>query len=158
VMGDGTQLFHADHGNTGSASAINEAGLKAAEIALMEQKTLDSLDYIGLVAKYLVCGTAKKIEAQKLLGSAQVGSNNDMNPFQNAYQLIVDPRITGNKWFLIASPADIETIELARLEGESGPVIDSREGWNSDGMEIKCRHTVAVKALEWKGMFYNAGA
>jgi hypothetical protein len=158
TMGDTKALFHLDHGNLGTAAAISESSLSAMEQLIMAQTTLDGSDYLGLVAKFLVCGTANKVAAQKLLSSIMATASGDVNPFANAYQLIVDPRVTGTKWFMVCSPAEIGTIEVARLEGENGPVVDSKEDFDTDGIAIKCRHTVAVKALEWKGMAYNAGA
>jgi len=157
-MADGDPLFHANHANLAGATVIAETGMTAMVKLIMDQKTLDLADYLNLLPKFLVCGTAKMVEAQKILTALLANKAGDVNPFQNAYQLIVEPRITGNKWFMIASPSDISTIEVARLTGENGPVIDSKEGWSSDGLEVKCRHTVAVKAIEWKGMAYNPGA
>ncbi len=159
AMADTELLFSTAHANiAGTPAAINETSLALLEAQIMNQLSLDGLDYLGLVAKYLICGTAKKVQAQKLLASVVSNKADNVNPFQNAYQLIVDPRVSGTKWFLACSPSDISTIEVARLIGETGPVVDQKEGWNSDGLEVKCRHTVGVKALEWKGMAYNAGA
>lgn len=157
-MADGVALFHANHGNLAGATAITEAGLTAAEILLMNQKSLDNADYLNLVGKFLICGTAKKVEAQKMLASVLSAKSSDVNPFQNAYTLIVDPRVSGTKWFLATDPNALACIELARLEGETGPVVDSKESWDTDGIEVKCRHTVVAKAIEWKGIVYNPGA
>jgi hypothetical protein len=157
-MGDGVALFHATHGNLGGASAINEAGLSAMEQLIMNQKTLDNEDFLNIVAKYLIVGTAKKVEAQKMLHAVVSTKSTDVNPYQDAYELIVEPRVTGNTWFMACSPSDIPTIEVATMVGENGPVVDSKEEFNSDGLKVKCRHTVAVKALEWKGFAYNPGA
>jgi hypothetical protein len=129
------------------------------EKLMMDQTSSDGLDPLAITPKYLLCGTAYGVLARQYLNQTIVPeAASNANPYVGLYQPIIAPQISGNKWFLIASPSDIETIEVARLEGENGPVIDSREGFNSDGMEIKCRHTVAVKALEWKGMTYNPGA
>lgn len=157
TLSDNIALFHADHGNLGTGAAITETSLGGLEKLMMDQKTLDGQDFMGVVAKFLFCGTAKKVEAQKILANITAGKSGDVNPFQGAYTLIVDPRITGNKWGLIADPNDIVTIEVAHLEGENGPVIDSKEDFDTDGLEVKCRHTVAVKALEHRGVARNPG-
>lgn len=158
ALADGVTLFHANHKNAAGAVAIDEAGLTAAEKLIMEQQTLDKADYLNLVGKYLVCGTAKRIQALKMLTAVTPKASGDVNPFQNAYSLIVDPRVPGNNWFLICSPSSIPTIEIARLRGENGPVVDSMDDFDADGLEIKCRHTVAVKALEYRGMVFASGA
>lgn len=158
AMSDTVALFHADHANLATGSAIDDTNLALIEKLLMGQTTLDGLDYLNLSPKFLLTGTAYSVAARKILASVTSIKSSEVNVFQGAYQHIMDPRITGNKWFLACDPSQIATIEVARLRGESGPVIDSKEGFNSDGLEIKCRHTVAVKALEWKGMAYNPGA
>lgn len=70
----------------------------------------------------------------------------------------MNPRISGNKWGLLADPTAIPTIEVDYLEGESGPVVDSKEDFDSDGVNFKVRQTASVKAIEWKGVARNPGA
>jgi hypothetical protein len=73
-------------------------------------------------------------------------------------QPIADANISGNKWFTIANPGDIDTIEYAYLEGEEGVFIEQRVGFEVDGIEVKGRLDFAAKAIDWRGMVYNPGA
>lgn len=159
TMNDTVALFHATHGNLGSASAINEAGLTAAKKAMRDQTTLDGNDYLDLEPAYLIVGTAKEVEARKILSAQLLASaSSSVNVFANSMQLIVEPRVTGNKWFVTASPQQIDTIEVAYLEGMSGPEISSKEDFDSDGIKLKVKHVVGVKAIDHRGLFYNPGA
>lgn len=162
AMGDGTALFHADHGNLLSASAIDETNLALAEVAMGEQTSLgnktEDEEMLNLSPKYLVVGRAKKVQAQKMLTAVQATATSGVNPFQNSMELIVDSNVTGNKWFTIADPAAIDTIEYSYLEGEEGVYIEQRMGFEVDGIEIKGRLDFAAKAIEWRGMTYNPGA
>ncbi len=158
AMSDGVALFHADHGNLPSAAAIQEAGVTAAKILMREQKTLDGLDYLNLTPAFIVCGSAKEVEALKLMNQIVASQTSNVNVFANSMQVIVDPRVTGNKWFLMASPSQIDTIEVAYLEGMSGPEITSEKDFDTSGLKLKCKHVVGVKAIDYRGMVYNSGA
>ncbi len=57
-----------------------------------------------------------------------------------------------------ADPSQIDVLEYAYLEGENGPVVESRIGFDVDGLEIKCRHDFAAKAIDFRGLYKNPGA
>jgi hypothetical protein len=159
AMADGTALFHADHGNLPSAAAINVNSYNAARKAMRIQKGIDNLDYLDLEPAFLVCGPDKELEAKQLLNSAIVPAQiSNTNPFYSSAQAIVDPRISGNKWFLIASPSQIDTIELSYLEGMSGPELSQEKGFDGDYVKFKIKHVAGAKAIDHRGMVYNSGA
>jgi phage major head subunit gpT-like protein len=158
VMADGKALFHADHGNLASASAIDVAGLAAARKLMRVQKGLDGQDYLDLMPAFLVCGPNQEVAARQIL-SAQYMPNTvgEVNPFMASMQLIVDPRIEGNAWYLIASPSTVDTIEVAMLEGMSGPEMAQETWFDNDGVKFKCKHIIGVKAISHVGMVKNPG-
>jgi hypothetical protein len=61
-------------------------------------------------------------------------------------------------WFLAGSPDQIDILEYGSLEGEEGPIVESRVGFDIDGLEVKCRHDFAAKAIDWRGLYKNPGA
>ena len=61
-------------------------------------------------------------------------------------------------WYLAANPTQIDTIEYAYLEGQQGAYIETRNGFDVDGVEIKCRLDFGAKAIDWRGLYKNAGA
>ncbi len=85
----------------------------------------------------------------------------DVNTFAGRLQVIEEPRLipsTGNDpWFLAADPSRIDTIEYAYLDGQEGVYTETRSGFEVDGIEIKARHDFAAKAIDWRGLFKNAG-
>lgn len=84
-----------------------------------------------------------------------------MNPFSGLYVLIPEPRLDANSataWYMAGDPSQIDTIELAYLQGQPGIYTESRQGFEVDGLEIKCRLDVAAKAIDHRGLFKNAGA
>ena len=60
-------------------------------------------------------------------------------------------------WYVVASPSQCDIIELTMLEGQSGPRLESRIGFEVDGLELKCAHDVAAKVLDWRGLYKNVG-
>jgi hypothetical protein len=107
----------------------------------------------------MVVGPDKETEAQKLLQATIVATKTaDTNIFQGYVSLVVDPRVTGNKWFLMASPGSIDTIEYSFLAGEPELFTEQENGFDIDGVTIKARMVFGAKALDWRGMYYNAGA
>ena len=74
---------------------------------------------------------------------------------------ISEPRLdaaSATAWYLAASPNQIDTIEYAYLEGQQGAYIETRNGFDVDGVEIKCRLDFGAKAIDWRGLYKNAGA
>lgn len=158
TMGDGVALFHATHGNLGTASAINEAGLEEARKKMRTQKGLNKKDFLNIAAKYLICGADKETEAEKLLlGNIMPTNVGDVNRFKGKYSLIVEPRLTGNQWFMAASPSMIDTIEYGFLDGNELHT-EQQVGFDVDGMKFKVRMVFGAKAIDHRGLYKNAGA
>ncbi|MGI0149485.1 MAG: hypothetical protein ACREDF_08150, partial [Thermoplasmata archaeon] len=61
-------------------------------------------------------------------------------------------------WYLSTTPQQIDIIVLATLEGEAGPRVDSRVGFDVDGLEIKISHDIAAKVVDFRGLWKNPGA
>jgi hypothetical protein len=68
---------------------------------------------------------------------------------------VVESRITGNKWFLAAKGYD--TVMYAYLEGMSGPEISEHPEYKSDVINLKVKHVFGAKAIDHRGLIYNAG-
>ena len=44
------------------------------------------------------------------------------------------------------------------LEGQQGAYIETRNGFDVDDVEIKCRLDFGAKAIDWRGLYKNPGA
>jgi len=58
---------------------------------------------------------------------------------------------------LIADPAQIDTVEYCYLEGQQGVYIETKQGFEVDGVEIKARMDFGAAALDFRGLQKNAG-
>jgi hypothetical protein len=160
IMSDGNALFSAAHGNIGTPAVIDIASLSEARQLLRMQTSPDG-QYLNLTPSFLVCGPEKEVEALQLTASVVVPTTlGTAIPIAlKSVEVVVDARIQGTNWYIMASPAGIDTIEYARLAGtDAGPTLEARDGFEVDGVEFKCREDFAAAAIEWRGMVYNAGA
>ena len=157
---DGVAVFHATHGNlAGTGTAITVASLAAARAAMRNQQSLGG-NYLNVEPRYLVVGPAKELEAYQFTSTNYVPATpGGINPVNNTtLMVIVDPRITDNRWYLFAQPGLVDTIEYAYLEGEQGMFIETREGFEVDGMEIKGRLVFGAAFVDYRGAYLNTGA
>ena len=161
TMADNKALFHASHGNLGTAAGVTETALGEAYRKFGSQKGLEGR-LISILPSYIITPPgARAIEARKQMTQTTPSATADVNTFAGRLQVIEEPRLipaTGNDpWFLAADPSRVDTIEYAYLDGQEGVYTETRSGFEVDGIEIKARHDFSAKAIDWRGLFKNAG-
>lgn len=163
----GAALFSTTHANltTGTANAvINVDNLAIGRKAMRVQTGLEGRP-LNLAPRYLlVPATLESLAEQYTSGAYQANASSAINPFaqggRNPLVPIAEPRLDSNSlkaWYLAADPMQIDTIEYAYLEGEEGVYLESRMGWDIDGMELKARLDFAAGALDYRGLYKNKG-
>jgi hypothetical protein len=84
-----------------------------------------------------------------------------INPMQNELQVIVETRLgsvhDGVGWYLVADPGQIDTFEVAYLDGYETPQITEHEEYKNDTIEWKIRQFFGVGAMEYRSMVLNDG-
>lgn len=160
IMGeDGKRMFHVDHGNLASpAAALAEASLSAARLAMRTQTGMGGTTPIRVPPKFLLTGPALETTAEKLLTQIAATTVDDVNPHAGKLTLEVEPRITGNGWYLFADPAVLAALEYAYLSSAQGPQIQSREGWEVLGMEFRVTLDFGCGPVDYRAAYRNAGA
>lgn len=159
TMADGKALFHADHGNlAATGAALSEATLSAARQAMRTQKMLDGSTPVNVVPRFLLVSPALETAAEKLLTSIQAATIADVNPFGGKLSLIVEPRLTGNGWFIFGDPTTAPVLEYAYLSSAQGPQLSSRDGWEILGREFRVTLDFGAGATDHRGTYRNAGA
>jgi hypothetical protein len=163
AMGDGVTLFHSTHANlSGTSDAIAVASIGAGRTAMRRQTGIDAVTLMNLEPKTLIVPATKETLADQFVSTALLASqSSNVNPFGGKLAVVAEPRLDVNStvsWYLAASPDQIDIIVLATLEGESGPRVDSRIGFDVDGVEIKISHDIAAKVVDFRGLWKNPGA
>jgi phage major head subunit gpT-like protein len=168
VMGDGLGVYHSTHANVGT-KALGLDGLGIGFQTMLKQRDISPKagelgDFINVVPAVLTVPPELMHLALQLTADITPGVVTAANPYRGKLTVEVEPRLSAagvtngtTTWFLDASPSDWPTWELAYLEGERGPVVESREGFEVDGVEIKVRHDVAMAPIDWVGTFRSDG-
>lgn len=167
VMGDNVALFHANHTNmaTGAGSALQLSALKAGRTAMRLQKGLAN-EELNLSPNFLIVPAALEQDAYQLTSSNYVPAKQaDVNEFRNggrtALEPIVEPILdaaSATAWYLASNNSMVDTVEYCYLDGAEGPVIESWDGREVDGVTWKCRLDFAAKAVDHRGLYLGAGA
>jgi hypothetical protein len=158
TMSDSKTLFHADHGNkAASGTAISVSSLSLARTALRKQVGLSG-EAIDIAPRYLLVGPDKETEAEQILTVLNPAAAADTNPFAGKLALAVDARLTGTRWYVSADPATVDGLEYAYLEGEEGVAIETKAGFEVDGVQTKARVDFGAGFVDWRGWYVNAGA
>ncbi|MGE0715642.1 MAG: prohead protease/major capsid protein fusion protein [Alphaproteobacteria bacterium] len=158
AMADGNALFHSSHGNLASpTSAPAVSSLSVARTAMRKQTSIDG-NLINVMPKFIMVPAELETVVQQLLAAITANTSSAVNPFAGSLTQIVEPRLSAAStaaWYLSADPAQIDTIEYGSLDGSEGVFVDTRVGFDVDGVEIKARHDFGAKAIDWRGLYRN---
>jgi hypothetical protein len=160
-MGDGKPIFAAPHNNLDSTgAAITVDAISLGRTALRLQTGLNG-ERLSITPQFLLVPAALETIADQFISqNFQPNVQIQINPFAGRLQVISEPRVddaSATAWYLLADPSQIDLIEIAYLEGQRGVQIETRTGFEVDGLEIKARLDVGVKAIDWRGFYKNIG-
>lgn len=163
----GFALFGTGHVNLttgGPTGTINITQIGVGRAAMRIQKGLENRP-INVRPQFLMVPVAKEGDAEQYTSTAYVASSqSSVNPYspqgRNPLTPIAEPRLDANStaaWYLAADPNQVDTIEYSYLEGQDGVYMESRMGWDVDGIELKVREDFAAKALDYRGLWKAQG-
>lgn len=160
---DGKSLFHADHGNLGTAGVLSTTTLGELRKLMRKQKNLRGKETLNIGPAYLIVPAALETDAEKLLVSIAdpSGAHSGVaNVFRNSLNLVVDAELdeySATNYFVAAAPNDIDTIEVTYLNGDDMPKLESRVGFDFLGMEWRIYIDYGVNVLDFRGLGKNVG-
>ena len=165
---DGLTLFNAAHNNlqTGSGSSLITAALTALATGRKQLRlqTAPQGTPLNLTPRFMVMPAALEtygLQAVYPINIASTAVTAVVPEWVRSLIPVVEPRLDASSetaWYLFADPAEIDTIEYCYLEGQEGVFIETRQGFDVDGLEIKARMDFAAAAIDYRGMQQNAGA
>lgn len=143
-----------------AGAALDETTLSAGRKAMRLMKGLDG-EPIAVSPKYLVVNSERETAAEKMMSAVLADATANVNVFANKMQTIVEPLLDGvanNPWYLFADPLSVPCLEFCYLEGQSGPYIESRAGFEVDGVQLKVRHDFGAGFVDFRGTVKCTGA
>ena len=160
TLPDGIALFHTSHGNTETAAAPTVESINDARVKLAKQKDVGNNDFLALTPAIwlgpLGYGAAARVVNAAEYDPDTANKLQRPNSVRGLVRDIVDtPRITNNDWYLFADPADAPVIEVAFLDGQTEPFLDTEEGFSVDGVRWKVRLDYGYTAIDYRGAVRN---
>ena len=162
-MSDTVALFHATHKNLNTTNALAVAALGVARAALRVQKAPKGT-ILNLQPRYLIVPAALEQTADQLISPVNLAATavtGVVPTWVQSLVKIVEGRLDAvatvgvTNWFMSVDPSQIDTVEYCYLEGQQGVYIETRQGFDVDGVEIKARLDFAAGAIDFRGLCKN---
>jgi hypothetical protein len=140
-----------------SASALSSAGLK--EAVTMFRKLKDATgNLVAVQPRVLLVPVDLEVTAAELMNSTQIASGNtngqpSTNVFAGRYQVVSSAYLTdASDYYLLASPADLATMEVAFLNGQQSPTVETADAdFSVLGIQMRGFWDVGVAQAEYLG-------
>ncbi|MGV2049024.1 Mu-like prophage major head subunit gpT family protein [Agrobacterium sp. 22-209-1] len=156
-LADGKAVFHTDHANlAGSGSAISVASIGAGKAAMRKQKGLDDA-ILNLQPSILLVSPDKETEALQYLAPISANDSVKVNPHVGTLEPVVSAQLTGNAWYLFASPDEAAVYQWGLLDGYGAPRIRFDEPFGTQGLAMTVEHDFGVGAIDFRGGYKNPG-
>ena len=161
-MQDGVALFDNKHGNVaGTGEALSVKAIAKAITAMRRQKGITGDATLNITPKYLVVPPELEMTAYQIVNSTAAvdGVNSGVvNLYKGRFVVVADAELTDpDAWYLVADASQHDTIEVTYLNGVETPRLETRQGFDVDGIEYKVAFDCGVSALDFRGVFKNAG-
>lgn len=172
TMADSVALFHANHGNllTGATTAFDATNallaLAAARAAMRKQKDPANNGYLDVRPAFLLLPVGKETLAESIITSLSRidGSNATVNNPGWIRNLVIvcDPRLDASStayWYLAANHQQVDTVEIAHLEGTSQGFTTVEEvNFDTDDLSVKATWEGGCAVIDWAGLLRSNGA
>ncbi|UNO36319.1 ATP-dependent Clp protease proteolytic subunit [Salmonella enterica subsp. enterica serovar Abeokuta] len=153
-------LFHTDRGNF-IDSPLSAAALATGRAMMKKQK--NGSRHLNIRPAFLLVSTANESLADQIINSTSVpGAENNSgisNPVRGMSEIVAEPRFDDSneqQWYLAAAQGR-DTVEVAYLDGNDSPVIESTSGFTVDGVTMKVRIDAGVSPMDYRGLLKSTG-
>ena len=150
---------------SGAATALSIDGLTAGEVAFLDQVDSDGKP-IGVMPAVLLVPTSLSAVGSQLFKSLELRDTTSStkypvsNPHQGKFRVEVsrylsNTRYDGNSskaWYLLAEPTDLPVIEVAFLNGQESPTIETADAdFNQLGVRMRGFHDFGCSLQDPRG-------
>ncbi len=167
TLGDGGALFNATavttaggHANlTASGTAISVDSIGVGRAMMKKQTSLDGIK-LNINPTILLTSPDKETIARQF--TTVLGPNlaaGSQNPWAGTLEPIADANLSSaNPWYLFADPSIAPVSVYGYLEGQTGPDVASRVGFEYLGVELRVALHFGIGWVDFRGGYRNAGA
>ena len=164
VLGDGKELFHADHGNlAASGTALSVTSVNAADAAMGKQQDDNGAD-LNLMLRWLLAPRELRAKVDGIVAGKVVPTKTEdaVPAYMTDLGYVSDGRLSrasSTAWYGVCDPNAFDTIEYAYLEGEEGiQTTDMEKVQGVDGLAMEARLDFAAAVIDYRGLYKNPGA
>lgn len=160
TMADGQPLFRTQRNNMASAGgAIDVSNVSTGRAAMRSLQTDLNGVTIANTPRLLLVGPARETAAEQFVASITPATSGTVNPFAGRLEVVVEPRLSGNAWYLFADPAEAAMFEMATLSATGGvPQVEMFTDPTVLGVTVRVVHDFGVGAVSPIGGWRNPGA
>ena len=156
---------------TGADTALTIDGLTKAEVAFLDQVDAEG-KFIGIMPAIILVPTALSAMGTQLFKSLEIRDTTSStkypiaNPHQGKFRSEVSRYLANTKytgasakaWYLLADPADLPVIEVAFLNGQESPTIETAEAdFNILGIQMRGYHDFGCALQDPRGGVKSKG-
>lgn len=154
---DSVAMIHSSHGNT-TTGAITVDNLAVARGKLRKMTSTNGRA-LNLEGRLILVGPDLEITARKYLADIVPEQGPNVNPMRDLLRgVIADTRLPATKWWLVATPDQIDTIELADLSGGGGIMVDTAVDFRSKKVETSALAARAAAAIDHRWIVESTGS
>ena len=161
AMGDGVALFHDTHANQDTHAVVAVGALNDGFTKMALQKDLQNKRRLNIRPQFYIGPVATMGTVEQFFQTNYIGGEANQPNLVNIYgggvlKRVYEPRIDDDNaelWYL-AGPRG-KTITVFFLNGVQTPYLETRQGWNVDGVEYKVRIDAGAKAVDWRALYRN---
>lgn len=174
AMGDGVALFnlssHANLAESAGAPAMETMG--ECDKKMGTQKDLRGKRRLNIRPRYIIMPMALKgssevfFQSERYADSDTVATDSSLAATRrniysgDVFQRVYDGRLDDDSegaWYAAAEKGRRRTVTVFFLDGVQEPYMEMQAGWTVDGVEYKVRIDAGAKAMDWRGLYKNAG-
>lgn len=154
LLETGRQLFNTtDKTLAGSGAAIAIGTVSTGRENIRQHKSLDGLP-LNLVPDIILTSPSNETIAEQFCNTVIVAATDaTANPFKGKLKPIADAALSGNNWYLFASGGG--ALAYGHLEGAEGPQVMSREGFTTEGLDVRVMLDFVAGAIGFRGCWKN---
>lgn len=144
---------------TVTTKSTAEAVIRKLRALIAAQKDGDSSSYLQLQMALILTGpTLAPFYVQAVYETNNAGSNRQIDIARMGLDVLEEPEIENNSLtgygvnvtFGFVNPADAAAVEVAFLDGNDAPTLETAEEFDVDGVKYKVRGDVGAKAIDFR--------
>lgn len=167
VYNANSDFFKAGNGNflAGTNTALSLDSITLAETTLSEKEDPKTKQTLGIEPSIMLVPKSLKTEADVLMTSAEIRDTTaskkygTTNPHKGKFEVVSSAYLgkakyggSSTKWYLLADPKDIPTVEVAFLDGQETPTVEEVEPLPSQmGIILRGVHDFGVALQDPNG-------